>query len=231
MDDTKVDWTKRIDMPAPAPAPADASHAGAEQPGSGPSGEDRVAQLERSCRRMRVLMGVLAGVVVVLAAATIAMGVVLSSKIDEQESEIAALEQAQESAGESDDGSLDDESESQDGDGVFGSIGSGAQSGSSGGSSSGSSSSSIEGEKDEPGVYDADGNRVTAADLTGIINEKWSNALRILESYGIDPNDLVIVTDDGGAVFDAGNWTVTMVADLDDSGQIAVYLRHDIDWF
>lgn len=231
MDDTKVDWTKRIDMPAPAPAPADASHAGAEQPGSGPSGEDRVAQLERSCRRMRVLMGVLAGVVVVLAAATIAMGVVLSSKIDEQESEIAALEQAQESSGESDDGSLDDESESQDGDGVFGSIGSGAQSGSSGGSSSGSSSSSIEGEKDEPGVYDADGNRVTAADLTGIINEKWSNALRILESYGIDPNDLVIVTDDGGAVFDAGNWTVTMVADLDDSGQIAVYLRHDIDWF
>ena len=231
MDDTKVDWTKRIDMPAPAPAPADASHAGAAQPGSGPSGEDRVAQLERSCRRMRVVMGVLAGVVVVLAAATIAMGVVLFSKIDEQESEIAALEQAQESSGESDDGSLDDESESQDGDGVFGSIGSGAQSGSSGGSSSGSSSSSIEGEKDEPGVYDADGNRVTAADLTGIINEKWSNALRILESYGIDPNDLVIVTDDGGAVFDAGNWTVTMVADLDDSGQIAVYLRHDIDWF
>lgn len=231
MDDTKVDWTKRIDMPAPAPAPADASHAGAAQPSSGPSGEDRMAQLERSCRRMRVLMGVLAGVVVVLAAATIAMGVVLSSKIDEQGSEIAALEQAQESSGESDDGSLDDESESQDGDGVFGSIGSGAQSGSSGGSSSGSSSSSIEGEKDEPGVYDADGNRVTAADLTGIINEKWSNALRILESYGIDPNDLVIVTDDGGAVFDAGNWTVTMVADLDDSGQIAVYLRHDIDWF
>lgn len=231
MDDTKVDWTKRIDMPAPAPAPADASHAGAEQPGSGPSGEDRVAQLERSCRRMRVLMGVLAGVVVVLAAATVAMGVVLSSKIDEQESAIAALEQTQESAGESDAGSLEDESESQDGDGVFGSIGSGAQSGSSGGSSSGSSSSSIEGEKDEPGVYDADGNRVTAADLTGIINEKWSNALRILESYGIDPNDLVIVTDDGGAVFDAGNWTVTMVADLDDSGQIAVYLRHDIDWF
>ena len=231
MDDTKVDWTKRIDMPAPAPAPADASHAGAEQPGSGPSGEDRVAQLERSCRRMRVLMGVLAGVVVVLAAATIAMGVVLSSKIDEQESEIAALEQAQESADESDAGSLENEAESQDGGGVFGSIGSGAQSGSSGGSSSGSSSSSIEGEKDEPGVYDADGNRVTAADLTGIINEKWSNALRILESYGIDPNDLVIVTDDGGAVFDAGNWTVTMVADLDDSGQIAVYLRHDIDWF
>lgn len=231
MDDTKVDWTKRIDMPAPAPAPADASHAGAAQPGSGPSGEDRVAQLERSCRRMRVLMGVLAGVVVVLAAATIAMGVVLSSKIDEQESAIAALEQAQESAGESDAGSLEDESESQGGDDVFGSIGSGAQSGSSGGSSSGSSSSSIEGEKDEPGVYDADGNRVTAADLTGIINEKWSNALRILESYGIDPNDLVIVTDDGGAVFDAGNWTVTMVADLDDSGQIAVYLRHDIDWF
>ena len=162
MDDTKVDWTKRIDMPAPAPAPADASHAGAAQPGSGPSGEDRVAQLERSCRRMRVLMGVLAGVVVVLAAATIAMGVVLSSKIDEQESAIVALEQAQESAGESDAGSLEDESESQDGGGVFGSIGSGAQSGSDGGFSSGS----IEGEKDEPGVYDADGNRVTAADLT-----------------------------------------------------------------
>ncbi len=227
MDDTKVDWTKRIDMPAPAPAPADASHAGAAQPGSGPSDEDRVAQLERSCRRMRVVMGVLAGVVVVLAAATIAMGVVLSSKIDEQGGAIAALEQAQESTDESDAASLEDEPESQDGDGVFESIGSGAQSGSGGGSSSGS----IEGEEDEPGVYDADGNRVTAADLTGIINEKWSNALRILESYGIDPNDLVIVTDDGGAVFDAGNWTVTMVADLDDSGQIAVYLRHDIDWF
>lgn len=92
MDDTKVDWTKRIDMSAPAPAPADAGHAGAAQPGSGPSGEDRVAQLERSCRRMRVLMGVLAGVVVVLAAATIAMGVVLFSKIDEQGGAIEALE-------------------------------------------------------------------------------------------------------------------------------------------
>ena len=91
--------------------------------------------------------------------------------------------------------------------------------------------------------YEASGTLVQKIEAGGMpdifISANKKNMDKVVESgkigedepFDLFANDLVIVTDDGGAVFDAGNWTVTMVADLDDSGQIAVYLRHDIDWF
>lgn len=69
-----------------------------------------------------------------------------------------------------------------------------------------------------------------AALIVEIVGEKWSNAQRILDALEVDQNDLVLITDDGGQVFDPANWTVTLVADLEDSGKVAVHLRHDIDW-
>ena len=42
-------------------------------------------------------------------------------------------------------------------------------------------------------------------------------------------DSLVLITDDGGQVINPSNWTVTLVADLADSGKIAVHLRHDTD--
>ena len=78
---------------------------------------------------------------------------------------------------------------------------------------------------DEDDVIDPDNLR--AADLLAIVGENWANAQRILASYGVDQADLVLITDDGGMVLNPSNWTVTLVADLDEPGTVAVYLRHD----
>lgn len=87
--------------------------------------------------------------------------------------------------------------------------------------------------RDDAAGQDAgDGHSLTAAGLSEIIGEKWSNAKRILEAYGVDPADLVVITDDGSRVMDDSNWTVTLVADLDDTGEVAVHLRHDtVTWW
>lgn len=69
-----------------------------------------------------------------------------------------------------------------------------------------------------------------AADLVSIVGQKWSNAKLMLDALGVDESDLVITTNDGGMVFDAGNWTVSTVTDLEDSGKVEVRLRHDIAW-
>lgn len=74
---------------------------------------------------------------------------------------------------------------------------------------------------------DEDASDLRAADLIDIIGESWANAQRILTARDIDPADLTLITDDGGAVINPANWTVTLVADLDEPGQVAVYLRHD----
>ncbi len=78
---------------------------------------------------------------------------------------------------------------------------------------------------DEDDAIDPDNLR--AADLLAIVGENWANAQRILASYGVDQADLVLITDDGGMVLNPSNWTVTLVADLDEPGTVAVYLRHD----
>ena len=75
-----------------------------------------------------------------------------------------------------------------------------------------------------------DDERLRAADLVSIVGQKWSNAKLMLDALGVDESDLVITTNDGGMVFDAGNWTVSTVTDLDDSGKVEVRLRHDIAW-
>lgn len=71
---------------------------------------------------------------------------------------------------------------------------------------------------------------LSAADLSEIVGEKWSNARKILEAYGVDVSQLVIITDDGSQVMNDRNWTVTLVADLQDSDLIAVHLRHDVSF-
>lgn len=81
----------------------------------------------------------------------------------------------------------------------------------------------------DPGASNDD-ERLRAADLVSIVGQKWSNAKLMLDALGVDESDLVITTNDGGMVFDAGNWTVSTVTDLDDSGKVEVRLRHDIAW-
>lgn len=200
MDDTQVDWTKRIEMPAPAPAPEPEP---APQPETGaPSPDERLTRAERSLKRSKIALGVLAGVLVVAICAAAIVVAGACRKLDELSTSYAALEQRVDKAEQRAEASA------------------GAAAGVGGWGSS-----------DPAASDDEDAKPLRAADLTGLINQKWSNALRMLEAYGVDPDDLVIVTDDGGSVIDPGNWTVTMVTDIDDTGEVAVYLRHDIDWF
>ena len=196
MDDTQVDWTKRIDTPAPASdsAPQPDAHASSQ--------DERLARAERSLKRSKIALGVLAGVLVVAICAVTVVAFAAYQKLGELAASYAVLEQRADKA--------EQRAEA--------SAGAAAGAGSWGSSDAAASDS----EDAEP---------LRAADLTGIINQKWSNALRMLEAYGVDPNDLIIVTDDGGSVVDPGNWTVTMVTDIDDTSGVAVYLHHDIDWF
>ena len=84
--------------------------------------------------------------------------------------------------------------------------------------------------EDADDAASSDGERLRAADLVSIVGQKWSNAKLMLDALGVDESDLVITTNDGGMVFDAGNWTVSTVTDLEDSGKVEVRLRHDIAW-
>lgn len=84
--------------------------------------------------------------------------------------------------------------------------------------------------EDADDTASSDGERLRAADLVSIVGQKWSNAKLMLDALGVDESDLVITTNDGGMVFDAGNWTVSTVTDLEDSGKVEVRLRHDIAW-
>lgn len=72
-----------------------------------------------------------------------------------------------------------------------------------------------------------DPENLRAADLLDIVGESWANALRILDSFGVNQADLTLITSDGGMVLNPANWTVTLVSDLDEPGHVAVYLRHD----
>lgn len=197
MDDTQVDWTRRIEEPAPVPPPHD-----------GPSSEERIERLERAARRWRVFAAVLGAVLVI----AVGFGAALLARVEHVARSVTVLEEQALASGVSDEAAGDDD---------------GASELSEGAAIDSHASSGISGE-DEAG----EGAReLRAADLSALVNEKWSNGLRILDAYGIDSDDLVIVTDDGGMVVDPGNWTVTLVADLEDEGTVAVYLRHDIDWF
>lgn len=198
VDDTQVDWTKRIETPAPASAPEPAPQPKAGAPGA----DERLTRAERSLKRSWIALGVLAGILVAAICAVAIVAADACQKLEELSTSYNALEQRVDKVEKLAEAS------------------SGAATGA--GSWGSSDSAASDDEDTEP---------LRAADLTGLINQKWSNALRMLEAYGVDPGDLVIVTDDGGSVIDPGNWTVTMVTDIDDTGEVAVHLRHDIDWF
>lgn len=193
MEDTQVDLTKRFEQPAPA-APMPDHDA--------PDSDERLASIERSLKRSRVVLGLLVAVMVVVVVAAVALTVGAYQRLDALANSFAALEQS-----------------------VAAAPSAGGASSDGGDSVAADASTAVDDDATGPEE------EVRAADLSDIINQKWSNALRMLEARGIDADDLVIVTSDGGSVIDPGNWTVTMVTDIDDTGGVAVHLRHDIDWF
>lgn len=233
MDDTQVDWTKRIDTSPPAPPqPGDSA-----APNTPPATE-RLQHLEHQVKIGRVLLGVCAGVLALLIVAVVALSAGLFARLDAVVTSVTTLEQrvSSTSAGEglgntgaSDTGSAD--ADATGGLGFLGALGGASNAGASSDGAQATDDSAQAADGEAQATDDSEqADPLRASDLTAIVNKKWSNALRILESYGVDQSDLTLVTDDGGAVFDPGNWTVTMVVDLDEPGQVAVYLRHDIDW-
>jgi hypothetical protein len=60
-----------------------------------------------------------------------------------------------------------------------------------------------------------------------IIGQKWSNAITILEDDGVDVNTVSVLTNDGKAVFNPANWTVTSATYT--NGKLRVELHHDSD--
>ena len=70
-------------------------------------------------------------------------------------------------------------------------------------------------------------------DLSGVKGQKWSNAIRILESRGVSvtsasSDELLLITDDGGTPIVESNWTVEDIT-RDDNGLVTVTLKHDTD--
>lgn len=63
-------------------------------------------------------------------------------------------------------------------------------------------------------------------DLTGLVDQKWSNAKRILKSRGAGLDAIVTLTDDGKSPVIDSNWTVTEVSRGSD-GVITIKLKHD----
>ena len=66
-----------------------------------------------------------------------------------------------------------------------------------------------------------------AVSISGIKGQKWSNALKILESRGADESDLLVLTNDGKTVVDKSNWTVSSISKDTATGTITVNLTHD----
>lgn len=63
-------------------------------------------------------------------------------------------------------------------------------------------------------------------DLTGIVDQKWSNAKKILRARGAGLDAIVTLTDDGKEPIIDSNWTVKEVSRGSD-GIITVKLHHD----
>lgn len=63
-------------------------------------------------------------------------------------------------------------------------------------------------------------------DLTGLVDQKWSNAKRILKARGAGLDAIVTLTDDGKSPVIDSNWTVTEVSRGSD-GVITIRLKHD----
>ena len=204
-DHTRAMGTRVIPVAAAEPAPQ-------------PSHDEAIARLERGLRQSRIIMALLAVAVVALLALVIllASGVLNPSA---QSPSQGATTQTPQGAQDGDvviGGVAEDDGGGSQGDGQV-QINPGGQSGS--GTDAGGA-----------GADDADPDRLMAADIVDIVGEKWSSAQHILEALGVDVNELVVITDDGGMVINASNWTVTRVVDLVGQDAIAVYLRHDNDF-
>ena len=63
-------------------------------------------------------------------------------------------------------------------------------------------------------------------DLTGLVDQKWSNAKRVLKARGAGLDAIVTLTDDGKSPVIDSNWTVTEVSRGSD-GVITIRLKHD----
>lgn len=182
--------------------------------------------IDRRLRNSRIVIGVLIAVVILLALTLIGfVSGAFGARDDAKQPAIEQQDPAQD-AGEDDpagDGVLG---------GVLGGTGDESQNGSDVEKDDAASDDVTDDGRDSEGSLDSGAQGTpafTAADLTEIVGEKWSNAQRILDAYGVDMDSLVLITDDGGQVINPSNWTVTLVADLADSGKVAVHLRHDTD--
>lgn len=182
--------------------------------------------IDRRLRNSRIVIGVLIAVVILLALTLIGFA----------SGAFSARDDAKQPAVEQQDPSQDaDEGDSADDgvlDGILGGTGDESQNGSDVEKDDAAGDGVADDDRDSEGSRDSEAQGApafTAADLTEIVGEKWSNAQRILDAYGVDMDSLVLITDDGGQVINPSNWTVTLVADLADSGKVAVHLRHDTD--
>lgn len=198
---TRLVGTER--MPRPANAASPACEAALPQ-GDAPAAA-RIEALERRVRHDRIAIGALAVLVAALAivVALMVTGTLSGASVREPAAGTEAVAEREDSVDAGDASVSDGVNERED--------------------------FETDAEDGDNGAL-GDGGRVRAADLVSIVGQKWSNAKLMLEAMGIDEGDLVITTNDGGMVFDAGNWTVSTVTDLEDSGKVEVRLRHDIAW-
>ena len=180
---------------------------------------------DRRLRNSRIVIGVLIAVVILLALTLIGFASGAFGARDDAKRPAVEQQDPAQDAGEDDSA----------GDGVLGGMLGGAGDESQNGSDvekDDAASDDVADDRYSEGSRDSGAQGTpafTAADLTEIVGEKWSNAQRILDAYGVDMDLLVLITDDGGQVINPSNWTVTLVADLADSGKVAVHLRHDTD--
>lgn len=182
--------------------------------------------IDRRLRNSRIVIGVLIAVMILLALTLIGFASGAFGVRDDARRPAAEQQGPAQDADEgdsTDDGALG---------GILGGTGDESQNGSDVEKDDAASDGAADDDRDSEGSRDSGAQGApafTAADLTEIVGEKWSNAQRILDAYGVDMDSLVLITDDGGQVINPSNWTVTLVADLADSGKVSVHLRHDTD--
>lgn len=105
-------------------------------------------------------------------------------------------------------------------------LGGGAKENSSATAPAASSSSSAEASESESASA-SEAVDPASVDVSDLVGEKWSNAKKILERRGVDPVDVVVLTDDGKDVWDDSNWTVAQIGVED--GTLTAHLTHDDD--
>ena len=212
-DHTRAMGTRVIPVTATEPAPQ-------------PSHDEAIARLERGLRQSRIIMALLAVAVVALLAVVILLASGVLDPSAQAPSQGATIQTPQ---GAQPDGQDGEDADSSLGGVIIDGLLGGDEEDSQGNGQVQINPDGEAGSGTNTGAGVAGADRLMAADIVDIVGEKWSNAQRILEALGVDVNELVVITDDGGRVINASNWTVTRVVDLVGQDAVAVYLRHDID--